>query len=661
MLTEHYTKAKKDLMQFVSKCRELGERFGDKTLSKTFDSLARELNDLTFNIAIVGSIKRGKSTLINTLLGRRDDDISPVGLTVCTSAITKFRNYTDDVPREPHALVEYEEGSRPTVRITYGELRELVSQKYNPDNEKGIRCITVYGDFPSLGACCLVDTPGADACIERHGEMVSEILPSADAIIMPIMGTEAWTNSEQEMLCSLAENTQRRVFYVITKADKVSAEDLKEVRDYTYEHIARAGMPRPSQIYSVSAKTVFDALKRGAGDEEIARLSRECGIKKLEDDLSQFMTQNSVQGADLTRRLIQAVNTAKTMLQQRHSANEAFIAGQIGDRNQVEEDISRAQTEFDAFRKEMDQKFKHFERAWDRACEQGLDRMDSVIERVADVLRDQFHNDGYFASLKNAFRMGSIVAGKVSREIKPMVDSLQDKLESTLEKLDADYAEACQLYTKRVVGSTPVTETLGVLSVGGGAAATLATVTVPAIQGVAAAASAWAAAGAGVAVAEASATGLPAMLASVWAWITGSSTAVTAANTTAAAATTALTGSIVAAILPIGIGLAALAAAGPIARFIIGSRTDSAVRKAVENSKENIRKQLEQAKEAVIAGCQEMLDDKQASLDDRIAELRERLGSFRPEDKEHAEAENALIDNLLGEGDSLVRCVKLLN
>lgn len=661
MLTEHYTKAKKDLMQFVSKCRELGERFGDKTLSKTFDSLARELNDLTFNIAIVGSIKRGKSTLINTLLGRRDDDISPVGLTVCTSAITKFRNYTDDVPHEPHALVEYEEGSRPTVRITYDELRELVSQKYNPDNEKGIRCITVYGDFPALGACCLVDTPGADACIERHGEMVSEILPSADAIIMPIMGTEAWTNSEQEMLCSLAENTQRRIFYVITKADKVSAEDLKEVRDYTYEHIARAGMPRPSQIYSVSAKTVFDALKRGAGDEEIARLSRDCGIKKLEDDLSQFMTQNSVQGADLTRRLTQAVNAARGMLEQRRGTNAAFISGQIGDREQIREDISRAREEFNIFRKEIDKKLKNFERNWDRACDQGLERMDSVIERVADVLREQFDKGGYFASFKNAFKLRSLVASKVAREIQPMVDSLHDKLEKVLAKLDEEYADACNLYAKRVEGALPVTATLGVLTVGGGAATTIVALTVPAIQGVAAAASAWVTAGAGVAAAEASAAGLPAMLGSAWAWVTGSSTAVTAANTAAGAAASALTGSIMAAVLPIGIGVAALAAAGPVAKMIVGGRTESAVRSTVEKSKKDIRRRLDKARDEVIDNCQKILDVKQEELEAKIDELRERLENLSPEDRKRAEAENATIDTILNEGKGLVCSIKLLN
>lgn len=656
MLTERHIEVKTRLLEFVKDCRSYGEGIGDKTLRNTFDSLAHELNELTFNIAVVGSVKRGKSTLINALLRRNNDDISPIGLTVCTSAITKYRNYTEGMPHEPHAVVEYSSGNRPAEKLSYGELRDLIDQKYNPENEKDIRCITVYGDFPSLGACCLIDTPGADACVERHGQMVAEILPSADAIIMPVLTTEAWTNAEQEMLRSLAEDRKRRIFYVITKVDRAIPDDLKQVADYTRACIAEASLPAPSKLYPVCAKSLYDALKRGADETEVAQLLRSSGLKELEDELSRFITAHSSQGAALSQRLVRAVNEARAALLQRRQLNESFISGVQEDREQIEKDIALVQSEFTELRRSMEKKLNTFSRDWDRACDRGLDRMDSVIDRVTDFLQAEFSRDGFFASLQHSFKLNTLVASKVSREIQPLTDSLQDKLQRVLEKLDADYAESADLYARRVNSTCGVVSTVGILAVGGGVAATTLNVAVPAIQGITTALSGWASAGAAATAAEASVTGFPALLA----WAKGGG-AVAKASGDAAAAAGVLTGSIASAILPIAISLAALAVAGPISRMILGNRTPSAVQKAVEESKSDMRKQLNQAKEAIISACKEMLQDRQDAMADRIAELRKRLDAFNPEDKQRAETENTAITKLIGEGDALVNIAAYLN
>jgi GTPase SAR1 family protein len=52
-----------------------------------FDNLFQWADQL----AVLGKAKRGKSTLINALLGRKDDTLAPIDKLPASSAITRFR------------------------------------------------------------------------------------------------------------------------------------------------------------------------------------------------------------------------------------------------------------------------------------------------------------------------------------------------------------------------------------------------------------------------------------------------------------------------------------------------------------------------------------------------------------------------------------------
>jgi hypothetical protein len=92
------------------------------------EALAERVEQGRFFVACVGQFKRGKSTLLNALVGKT---ILPVGVVPVTSTVTVMR-----FGEEEHVRVRFDSGQ---VRaIPLADLAELVTERENPANEKGV-------------------------------------------------------------------------------------------------------------------------------------------------------------------------------------------------------------------------------------------------------------------------------------------------------------------------------------------------------------------------------------------------------------------------------------------------------------------------------------------------------------------------------------------
>jgi ribosome biogenesis GTPase A len=144
-------------------------------LRKKCRALQTKLAEDRFYLAVVGQASRGKSTLINALLGMNR---LPTGIVLVTSAI---------------ASVDY--GSREQVRIFakgwgYGvdvpleELPHYITEQDNPGNQKAIELAEVRLPAELLRrGFYLVDTPGFGSAISENTLTPRGFLPEADAIV----------------------------------------------------------------------------------------------------------------------------------------------------------------------------------------------------------------------------------------------------------------------------------------------------------------------------------------------------------------------------------------------------------------------------------------------------------------------------------------------
>jgi ribosome biogenesis GTPase A len=81
----HYTLAKQEVASSVRAAKQFFEVHGTKEVAERYQALVVQLAEDRFNLAVVGQFKRGKSSLMNAVLGR---NLLPTGLLPLTSAIT---------------------------------------------------------------------------------------------------------------------------------------------------------------------------------------------------------------------------------------------------------------------------------------------------------------------------------------------------------------------------------------------------------------------------------------------------------------------------------------------------------------------------------------------------------------------------------------------
>ena len=110
-----------NLSQLKEYCEEIGLDHTARSIGETIDKAASE----HFEVAIVGEFKRGKSTLINALLGQ---EVLPADVLPATATLNRV-TYSED----PYVVVEYKSGE--TERVGIDQLENYVT-KLSYESEK---------------------------------------------------------------------------------------------------------------------------------------------------------------------------------------------------------------------------------------------------------------------------------------------------------------------------------------------------------------------------------------------------------------------------------------------------------------------------------------------------------------------------------------------
>jgi GTP-binding protein EngB required for normal cell division len=214
-------------------------------------ALQDRLDAARLRVLVAGEAKRGKSTLINALLGRA---VLPAGVTPLTAVATTVR-YGDD----PHAEVRYADGHEEKQPLS--ALPDLVTERGNPGNRRRIAGVTVYLDAPILaGGVELVDTPGTGSVYEWDTAAAHAALDTMDAAVFVLTADPPVSAAERELYAKVA-SLSVTTFTVLNKADHLDERDLAEASEFTRRVLAEAaGRPgrEPGRVYAMSARAALD-------------------------------------------------------------------------------------------------------------------------------------------------------------------------------------------------------------------------------------------------------------------------------------------------------------------------------------------------------------------------------------------------------------------
>jgi hypothetical protein len=135
--------------------QHLATRLGAVDIAERTRALTQRLAEGRFYVACIGQFKRGKSTLLNALVG---DPILPTGVVPVTSVVTVLR-YGERAARVKAG------GSWTPCDPSH--LADFVSEDQNPGNRLAVEAVEVFVPCQLLaGGMCLVDTPGVGSVFE---------------------------------------------------------------------------------------------------------------------------------------------------------------------------------------------------------------------------------------------------------------------------------------------------------------------------------------------------------------------------------------------------------------------------------------------------------------------------------------------------------------
>jgi polyhydroxyalkanoate synthesis regulator phasin len=196
-----------------------------------------------FYVACVGQFKRGKSTLLNALVG---EPILPTGVVPVTSVVTVIRHGQERGARVRRAGGRWE-------TIAPERLGEYVSEEGNPQNAKRVEAVEVFVPARLLeSGMCLVDTPGLGSVFARATEATRAFIPHIDAALI-VLGADPPLSGEELGLLEEVAGQVTTLVFVLNKADRLSEAERREARVFA-ERVLGSRLGRPAgPILEVSA------------------------------------------------------------------------------------------------------------------------------------------------------------------------------------------------------------------------------------------------------------------------------------------------------------------------------------------------------------------------------------------------------------------------
>ncbi|HVB23838.1 MAG TPA: dynamin family protein [Ktedonobacteraceae bacterium] len=273
----HYTLAKQEVTASVRAAKQLFQAHGVREATERCQALLVQLAEDRFNLAVVGQFKRGKSTLMNAILGR---DLLPTGLLPLTSAITTLCYGSTErvVLRRKEWTVEQE--------VPLAQLATYITEHGNPGNEKGLVEARIELPLPFLRrGLHFIDTPGIGSARHENTATTYAFLPQMAAVIF-VTSVEAPLSEAEESFLLDIRGQIRQLFVVVNKLDMLGDTDRRDVFDYIRTHVGRLLGTGDVHLYPLSARNGLTA-KLNHDDAAIQR----SGLALFEQELTAFLAE----------------------------------------------------------------------------------------------------------------------------------------------------------------------------------------------------------------------------------------------------------------------------------------------------------------------------------------------------------------------------------
>jgi GTPase Era involved in 16S rRNA processing len=295
-MLDKYSHLKEELLRCIDEMLSM-----DNIRGCPCEELREKIEMNTFNLVVVGQFKRGKTSLINALLGA---DILPVAVVPLTSIVT---------------ILTYGEALRIKVFFNDGRVTEIkpeslveyVTEKGNPKNIKDVReVIVTYPSQYLKDGVRLIDTPGVGSIYQHNTDVAYQYLPKSDAALFLLSVDQPLSKAELDFLYDVKEYSNK-TFFLLNKADYLLDSDLAEVLEFS-QNTLKDVMGHDVKVFPISAKLALEG--KSLNSEEVLLKSR---IPYFSDMLNRFLIEEKgkILILSVTNNLLRIISQSRLELE----------------------------------------------------------------------------------------------------------------------------------------------------------------------------------------------------------------------------------------------------------------------------------------------------------------------------------------------------------
>lgn len=259
-----------------------------------------KLKSHIFSVGIMGEFKRGKSTVINALLGEK---IAPADVVPASATLNRIT-----YGPTPKATILFKDGHRETVPVnSIADYVTKITEESAVTAESVEQAIVEYPCQFCQNNVEIIDTPGLNDD-ERMDAISEAVIPELDAVVMVLSANSPFSQSEAEFVRSkLMTSDVTRMIVLVNRIDTIYDEDDRiKLLDSIKKKIVREVLERTAAIHGADSRLYQDtkdklaelqlypisaiqALQGRLKDKP--ELVRESGILAFEDRLRRLLTQ----------------------------------------------------------------------------------------------------------------------------------------------------------------------------------------------------------------------------------------------------------------------------------------------------------------------------------------------------------------------------------
>lgn len=436
------------MMTLKGFCDALGMKKASESINETLRKAAED----SFDVAVVGEFRRGKSTLINALLGQ---DILPSDVLPTTATLNRV---TYGIT--PFVKIEYKDGTTEDIEID--RLSDYVTKLTEESEQRAstIRQATVH--YP-INYCKnnidIIDTPGLNDD-ENMTAVTLSMLPQADAALFVIMAQSPFSEYERDFLENkMLVSDIGRIIFVVTRIDSFDPEDADKVIENISGRIKKYVVEKARKVLGEESEE-FAAYQRKLGKIKVLGVSAKQALKakKTENDTLWEESRFGAFETELERMLTEDRGAIALQVQ---VSKILSVSAELIKHVKLRDDALRmgedafngkyleAQEEIAQIRRRRDMEYQRIDTSARRAYEELLPQAENFWKELVDNALSIIDNEPLNQSdiQKNSISATQErIMGKVKKATEDYGQLLTEKLQNSISEALGREAERLQTF-----------------------------------------------------------------------------------------------------------------------------------------------------------------------------------------------------------------------